>query len=139
MKVFFDTNVYVSEALLGGEAIRLLDATVQARWRVYCSLYVLDETERVIVEKLGFSPRFGLLSREHVRRRATIVATPASRHAAPADPADSPILVAALFAGADLLVTNDAHLLALDPYEGLKVISMSAYHQLLLAEGLISP
>ena len=54
------------------------------------------------------------------------------------DPADSPILRAALEAGADYLVTNDRHLLDLDPHEGLRIISMSAYYEILQHEGLIA-
>ena len=41
-------------------------------------------------------------------------------------------------AGADYLVTNDRHLLALNPYEGLRIISMTDYHQVLVAEGFLS-
>jgi predicted nucleic acid-binding protein len=55
----------------------------------------------------------------------------------PDDPADSPILRAALEAGVDYLVTNDKQLLTLDPYEGLRIISMTGYYQLLVAEGLL--
>jgi putative PIN family toxin of toxin-antitoxin system len=138
MKVFFDTNVYVAEALLGSAAAEMLETTVRLRWRIVSSLHVLDETERVLVEKLGFSRRFGLLTRDHVRRRASLATLPASRHQVPNDPADSPILAAALTAGADLLVTNDAHLLALHPYQGLRIISMSAFYQLLIDEGHIA-
>ena len=55
MKVFFDTNVYVAEALLGhGGTARLIEATGRAGWRMFVSAYVLDETARVIVDKLGF-------------------------------------------------------------------------------------
>jgi len=53
MKVFFDTNVYVAEALLGGAAERIVAATLEARWRIFSSDYVLDETERVLGEKLA--------------------------------------------------------------------------------------
>ncbi len=42
-------------------------------------------------------------------------------------------------AGVDYLVTNDRHLLGLDPYEGLRIISMSEYRQTLVNEGLIDP
>ena len=135
MKVFFDTNVYVAEALLGGAAEQMVVATVEARWRLYCSGDVLDETERVLVEKLGFSRRFGRLTRERARRRSSVVVPPASRHAVPHDPADGPILRAAVAAGADLLVTNDRQLLALNPYESLRVISMTEYFDLLVNEG----
>ncbi len=67
-----------------------------------------------------------------------MVTAGASRHSVPQDPKDGPILIAALAVGADYLVTNDAHLLALDPYEGLRIISMSAYYGLLENEGLIN-
>ncbi|NOY29331.1 MAG: PIN domain-containing protein [Planctomycetes bacterium] len=102
MKVFFDTNVYVAEALLGGAAERIVAATLEARWRIFSSDYVLDETERVLSEKLDFSRRFGRMTRQRARRRATLIAPRASRHRVPHDPADSPVLGAALDAGVDL-------------------------------------
>jgi putative PIN family toxin of toxin-antitoxin system len=138
MKVFFDTNVYVAEGLLGGAAIELVEVTVRLRWRILSSLYVLEETERVLVEKLGFSRRLGVLTRERVRRRAQLTPNAASRHQVPSDPADNPILAIAIAAGSDFLVTNDAHLLALDPYLGLRIISMTDYYQLLVDQGHIS-
>jgi putative PIN family toxin of toxin-antitoxin system len=134
VKVFFDTNVYVAEALLGQVAEQLLEATERATWRIYSSLYLLDELERVLTEKLGFSRRLAYLSRRRVIHRAKLVVPGASRHTVPQDAADSPILRAALDAGVDYLVTNDAHLLALDPYEGLRIISMEHYYQLLRDE-----
>jgi predicted nucleic acid-binding protein len=54
MKVFFDTNVYIAEALLGGAAEQMVTATVDARWRIITNGYVLDETFRAMTEKLGF-------------------------------------------------------------------------------------
>ena len=42
-----------------------------------------------------------------------------------------------MVAGADYLVTNDTHLLALNPYRSLRIISMDDYHRLLVREGLL--
>ena len=137
MKVFFDTCVYAAEALLGEGAQQILEATERAGWRVYISSYLLDELERVLTVKLGFASRLSRLARRRIIRRAGLVDPPASRHVVPGDPADSPILQAALAAGADYLVTNDAHLLALHPYEGLGIISMSDYLKLLRNQGLL--
>ena len=39
MKVFFDTNVYVAEALLGQAAEQLIEATERAAWRIYATSY----------------------------------------------------------------------------------------------------
>ena len=138
MKVFFDTNVYVAEALLGDAAERMLEATRQASWRIFTSPHVLAEIERVMVERLGFSHRFALLTRSRARRRATLVEPAPSRHRVPADPNDSPILQAALAAGVDYLITNDADLLALSGYEGLRILSMSDYYRLLEERQLLA-
>jgi predicted nucleic acid-binding protein len=91
----------------------------------------------VIVDHLGFPRRLASLSRRRIARRATAVIPPASRHAVPDDPADSPILRAALSAGADYLVTNDRHLLRMGPYESLRIISLRNYEQFLVNEGLL--
>ena len=139
MKVFFDTNVYVAEALLGATATRMIAATSTASWRIYTSPYVLEETERVLMRRgLKGARRLAHLSRRRIERRATLVDPAPSRHEVPSDPKDSPILRAALSASVDLLVTNDPHLLQLSPYEGLRIVSMSEYCQFLQDRGLLN-
>jgi putative PIN family toxin of toxin-antitoxin system len=127
MKIFFDTNVYVAEAFLGQGASAMIAATEAARWRIFCSEYILDELTQVLADYRHFSQRFAARSRRHVVRRCQLVDVSPSRHHVPDDPDDSPVLVAALTAGADYLVTNDSHLLSLDPYGSVRIISMSAY------------
>ena len=105
MKVYFDTNMYVAEALLGEAAERLIEATLQGRWRVYTTGYVLEELNRVLTEKMGFSRRLAILSRCRIMRRSVLIEPGESRHVVPHDPKDSPILRAALEVGADYLVT----------------------------------
>ena len=73
MKIFFDTNVYIAEALLGRAAEQMLDATVKGSWRIYTSRYVGEELERVLTEALDFSRRLAVLSRRRVLRRAKVV------------------------------------------------------------------
>jgi uncharacterized protein len=137
MKVVFDTNVYVAEALLGERAEEMLAATENASWRIFASTYLLDELERVLSDYFGFSHRLAMLSRQRVIRRAELVEPGASRHAVAEDQADTPILRAALAAGADYLVTNDHHLLDLDPYESVRVVSMAEYRNILVNEGIL--
>ena len=137
MKIFFDTNVYIAEALLGEAAEEMVAATERASWRMYVSAHLLDELERV-TEELGFSPRLASLTRRRIVRRANVVEPGASRHDVPNDAKDTPILRAALDAGVDYLVTNDRHLLDLDPYEGIRIVSMAEYYGILVSEGLIT-
>jgi predicted nucleic acid-binding protein len=83
MKIFFDTNVYVAEALLGEAAEQMLEATQRASWRMYACAHILDELERVITEQLGFSQRLASLSRRRIIRRASMVEPGTSRHEVP--------------------------------------------------------
>jgi len=137
MKVFFDTNLYVAEALLGEAAEQIVQATQDASWRIYTCREQLDELERVLTDELEFSRRLASLSRSRILRRAALVQPGASRHAVPDDPKDNPILQAAVSAGVDYLVTNDGHLLALAPYEGLRIVSMGDFYRHLQNEGLL--
>ena len=99
MKILFDTNVYVSEAMRGRTATLIIQATERAGWRIYASTYFLDELERVISEKLGFSRRLAILSRQRVIRQSIIAEPGTSRHLVPGDPNDSPILKCAYSLG----------------------------------------
>ena len=136
MKIFFDTNVYVSEALGGPGAARMVKATQAARWRIYSSEYVLDEVEKVLTLDAQLSPKLAALARSKISRRSVIIELTSSATVME-DAKDTPILQAALTCGADYLVSNDRHLLAMDPFEGLRIISMDFYLQLLSNEGLL--
>jgi uncharacterized protein len=136
MKVFFDSNVYVAEALLGKAAGQMIKATQRAGWRIFASRYLLDEVIHVLVDGLKFSRRLAALSQRRILLRAALVDT-LTRVRVPQDPKDSPILQAALDCGADYLVTNDRHLLVLDPFRGLRIISMQEYYDLLKDHGLL--
>ncbi len=138
MKVFFDTNVYVAEALLGHAAEDMIAATCKAHWRIFVGQHVLDEVVSVFMNQKECSFRFASLTCQRIVRRSICVELPASRHQVPDDERDSPILQAAFAASVDYLITNDRHLLSLDPYEGLRIVSMTDYYQLLREQGLLS-
>ncbi len=137
MKVVFDTNVYIAEYLTGGLAERVIEATLDAGWRVYISDYLLDEFRRVMKEHFH-QPQGRVARASHLLQpRSTLVQLPASHHRVEQDPDDSPILQTAIVASAHLLVSRDRHLLNLNPYESLQILSVASYHQLLQNLGLI--
>jgi len=137
MKVLFDTNVYVSEALVGGLAERLIEATLLARWRIQVSDYIMRETERVLQDKFGFSPRLAELTKARIERRGILIDEPDSRHRVISDAKDSPILRAAVSAGADYLVSDDKHFLEMGRYQGIQILSMKQFAAVLKNEGML--
>jgi uncharacterized protein len=136
MKVLFDTNVYVAEALLGRGAERMIKATADANWRIFATLHILKELEKVLTEQLRFPRRVARLSQKRIQQRSTLVTVKSSKHTVVSDPKDNPILAAARACGAHYLVTNDRHLLDLDPYEGTRIVSMDEYLTILEDRGL---
>jgi putative PIN family toxin of toxin-antitoxin system len=136
MKIVFDTNVYVAEALGGDTACRILASTERASWRIYISPYIVDELMTVMAEDLGFPRRSATLAAVRSLRRGRLVEPIPSRHGVAEDTADSDVLRTALRAGADYLITNDRHLLALGPYEGVRIITMAEYREMLEDQAL---
>ena len=104
MKVFFDTNVYVAEALLGHVAEEMIAATCKADWRIFVGKHVLNEVVSVLANQKGFSFRFASLTCQRILRRSVCVEPPVSRHHVLDDERDSPILQAALAASVDYLI-----------------------------------
>ena len=137
MKVFFDTNVYVADAIGGKAARETLYATWKSRWRIYASDYVLHETAHALTDYFGFSRRLARVVTTRIRSHSTRIREYGSAVVVD-DPKDSPILQGALAAKADYLVSNDRHLLGLDPFESLRIISIHAYRQLLREHGLLA-
>ena len=136
MKVVFDTNVYVAEALGGDTAGRIVASTHRASWRIYISQYILDELVAVMADDLGLPRHSAALAGIRAVRRAHLSEPIPSRHSVPQDASDSEVLRTALRASAHYLVTNDRHLLAINPYEGLQIITMAEYRRVLEDQGL---
>jgi putative PIN family toxin of toxin-antitoxin system len=135
VKVLFDTNVHVSDAILGGSATRAITATLKARWKVFVCQTILTELERVIRTKFNRSQSFANATVQTLRDVSEVAEEPMCRHHVPGDPDDTPILRAAMAAGVDYLVTGDEKLLALSRMEGVRIISRSEYLHVLQSHG----
>ena len=135
MKIFFDTNVYIGEALLGQAAERMIQATLDVPWHIYASPYLLEELGRVLVDGLGFARRLAVLS------HAESSAVPRWWKAAQQwlclrIPKTAPFCRRP-WAAVQITWSRTTATSSLDPTESLRIISMTAYHELLQREGLL--
>lgn len=127
MRLFFDTNVWVSAMVARGLCLDLLhnvlDRLDSPGYALLLSTPVREETRRILTRKLGASPvQMDLV--EQLWRFATQGECP-SALPVPADfpdPDDWPILCAAAHASADAFVTGDKALLALVQFEGVPIV-----------------
>lgn len=122
MKVFVDTNVWLSGRFRSGLCADLLDALVEADATMLLDERVLGEFMRIARDKLKVEE--SVLARAALFFNQYAIVVPAADEPAPdiPDPDDAWIITAALNAGADLFVTGDRALLDLGTVQGLPLV-----------------
>lgn len=132
-RVLCDTNVLVSAFLAGGPPSRVVEAAIEGRIELVLADPVLDELERVLTTKLRFTAErvrdIGVLLDELASER--IPAPTTTPEPITADPDDDLILVCAVDAGVQVIVSGDRrHLLLIGEHRGVRIVTPQA----LLAE-----
>ena len=131
MRLVLDTNVVVSGLLWDGPPKRLLDLAVRSDIALFSSTVLLHELAGVLerrkfvallashdVTAAYLTQRYGALT--------TLVVPARVDRTVPADADDDHVMAAALSARVDAIATGDGHLLALDPYRGIRILSPAA-------------
>lgn len=123
--VTLDSNVYVSALHFGGRPRLLLEAARAGVFDLVVSDAIVAEVERTLRTKFGWED--GRLAEvrwafDEAARRVT----PTRRIAAvPDDPDDDRILECAVEAGAQYLVTGDRHLLRLEAFDSIRILTVA--------------
>jgi len=136
IRAVLDVNVLVS-ALISptGTPARILDAWRDELFIFVTSEDILAEFERVVAEprlsrRYGLTPpRVARLMRG-LRQFAVIPPSALAVYGVASDPDDDKFLACAVEGGADYLVTGDHGLLALGEYEGVQIVSPTAFVQI---------
>ena len=128
LRVVLDSNVIISAVLFGGPPARVLEQVASGRVEGFVSAPILDEVRGVLQRpKFGLSPDQALALVEEFRGLCQIVAPEASVGAVAADPDDDRILECALAADANIVISGDAHLLALGRWRSVRVLSLAEF------------
>lgn len=123
MKVFLDTNVWLSGRFRPGLCAELLEALVETGTELLLDERVLEEFRRIARDKLKVDD-ITLARAELFFRLYTAIMPGADQPAAGVpDPDDAWIMAAALHSGAELFVTGDKALLELREIQGMAVVA----------------
>jgi putative PIN family toxin of toxin-antitoxin system len=131
VKVFVDTNVWLSGRFWPGLCAELLDTLIMLDMTILLDARVLEEFRRIARDKLKVDD--SALQQAELFFHRYAVTLPAAEAPAPGipDPDDAWIIAAALAAGADWFVTGDKALLALDAIASLPILHpREAYRRL---------
>lgn len=127
-KVVLDTNIIISAILFGGKPQEILLLVLKGKIWNFISRYILEEVRGVLRKKFSFSEE-KLDKIEWLLGECSIVVEPDFSLAKIKNkPADNRILEAAVFAGADYLISGDTkHLLPLGKIKKTKIVSAEGF------------
>lgn len=128
MKVFPDTNIWISAFLTSGTVSDLIEVCL-SRHTVQTSGWVIKEVERILTKKyralhLPVNEILDFLSDETEIVSESRLERPICR-----DPDDDHILAAAKAGNADCIISGDQDLLVLKSYEGIPIVSPRQFWQ----------
>lgn len=122
IRVVLDSNVFISALLFGGNPRRVISLAEYNLIELYTSETLRNEVERVLTVKFQWSQKraFGVTAYLWSICRSV---EPRQNLTDCIDPEDNRVLECAVEAGARSIVTGDQHLLKLDPYRGIAIVS----------------
>lgn len=119
-RAVFDTNVLVSAYVFGGAPAELLRGVIRAEYELVTSPALLAELARVLADKFEFDAARVEAVIQQLARISTIC-RPTLRLTVIADDPDNRVLECATASSADLIVTDDSHLLGLSEYQDIPI------------------
>ncbi|GHT56103.1 PIN domain-containing protein [Bacteroidia bacterium] len=132
MKIVLDTNIFISAFFWGGHPRKVLERTIDGDDELYITDEIIEEIARVMSR-----PKFNIevhiidsfiRSIKEISQRVHIKG---NVHNVCRDSEDDKILECALTVKADCIITGDNDLLVLKAYEGVHIITATAYLDLL--------
>lgn len=126
MRVVFDTNVLVSATVFGGTPRTAFRVALEGTVQLVTSRDLLEEYERVLEAKFGFTAAASAAARAEIEAIADIVdaepIAPTSR-----DPDDDRFLATALAGRCDAIVSGDDDLLVLEVFRDIPILTARAF------------
>jgi putative PIN family toxin of toxin-antitoxin system len=127
-RVVLDTNILISGVLFQGKPRSVLESAIEGKIEAVSSTELLTEF-RGVLER----PKFNLRALEahaiadELESILTIVFPSRTISAIRDDPDDNTVLECALEAKADMIVTGDSHLLELQVFEGIEIVTADEF------------
>ena len=134
MRAVFDTNIFISAFVIpGGNAEEAYLHALRGTFELFTSVAILTETATTLQTKFQWSDEKVRQLLQAISKTATVVRTQPHLHLL-ADEPDNRILECAPLANADVIVTGDRHLLALQCDEKTRIVTLADFMRLLKGE-----
>lgn len=131
MKAILDTNVLISSVISTGTPHKVVVAGFRGEYQIVASVATLTEFRETL---LKYPDRFQMNEQdvqkevETVRYFVEFVEPEEDINAVAEDPDDDKFLEAAVAGNVDYLVSGDQHLLDLDSFRGISIVTPRAFY-----------
>ena len=127
-KIVIDTNVFVSGLNFKGKPREVLDLIWKEEIKVYLSLFILRELEKVLEEDFGWNKEQIERTIKRIKGKTMKVQPKVKISVIKEKDDDNRILECAVEGKAQYIVSGDKqHLLPLKEYEGIKILSPAEF------------
>ena len=133
IRVVLDTNVIVSALAFGGVPRGVLELAEAGQCQLFYSEPIQTEVRRVLAEKFGWPDAMLHEALPVLWGIGTLVLPRTTLNAVPADPDDNRILECAVAARAQAVVSGDRHLLALQNYKSIPIVTPRQFLELFIS------
>jgi uncharacterized protein len=121
IRAVFDTNVFLSAIVFGGNPERAFLLARERRIRLLVSPPILIEMASILREKFGWGERDAADAVKTIGRAGELIKPP-NTLAVLKDDGDNRVLECAVEGHADVIVSGDHHLLDLKEYAGIAIL-----------------
>ncbi len=129
--VVLDANVYVSAFAFGGKPKRVFQLAITGRVHLAISGPIRSEVLRTLRNKFRWSDQRIADAEDLIGTAAMSIVPTATLRVVERDPDDDRVLECAVTAKADWIVTGDLDLLSLGEYEGIRIVRVSNFLDLI--------
>lgn len=128
MRVVLDTNVLISAYVFpGGTPEAVLRLVLAGRAEMVTSRSLLAEFGRILQRKFEWAPAMSEEAVRQVARLSSVVEPADALAVVDDDPDDDRVLEAAIAGGASCVVSGDRHLLRLQTFRGIRILTPAAF------------
>ena len=128
VKIVLDTNIIISAIIFGGNPRIILEQAIRRNIRLCISEEILDEVKRVLKrQKFNYPPEIIQIITHELTIISDLITPVKEITVIKADPEDNRVLACAVEGDVDYIITGDSHLLELESFENIKILTPSQF------------
>lgn len=132
-KAVVDTNIFISVFVFPSGVIReIISLAITNKVELIVSVEILEEFSCVLREKFGWTENM-VIEKMHVIKSLVKICDPDIKiDAVHADKTDNKIIECAVFAGADVIISGDKHLLDMKKYHNIRILKPADFLRMII-------